>query len=41
QDAMDQVEDKRLIYGPGCCVPLYVNEDRFEVAKELLKKVRQ
>lgn len=41
QDAMDQVEDKRLIFGPGCCVPLYVSEDRFEIAKKLLKKVSQ
>ncbi|MEA4963448.1 uroporphyrinogen decarboxylase family protein, partial [Lutispora sp.] len=38
KDALDQVEDKRLILGPGCCVPLYVNEDRFEVAKRLLEK---
>lgn len=36
KDALDQVEDKRLILGPGCCVPLYVSEDRLEIAKRLL-----
>jgi uroporphyrinogen decarboxylase len=39
KDALDQVEDKRLILGPGCCVPLYVNEDRLAVAKKLLETV--
>ena len=39
KDALDQVADKRLILGPGCCVPLYVNEDRFELAKKLLKSI--
>lgn len=36
KDALDQVEDKKLILGPGCCVPLYVSEDRLEIAKRLL-----
>lgn len=40
KDAVDQVEDGRLILGPGCCVPLNVNEDRFEVAKRLLETIR-
>ena len=38
-DALNQVEDKRLILGPGCCVPLYVNEDRLEKAKNLLGEI--
>ncbi|MBP7222380.1 MAG: uroporphyrinogen decarboxylase [Sedimentibacter sp.] len=38
-DALNQVEDKRLILGPGCCVPLYVNEDRLEKAKNLLREI--
>jgi uroporphyrinogen decarboxylase len=37
KDALDQVEDKKLILGPGCCVPLYVSEDRLEIAKRLLE----
>ncbi|HWQ30214.1 MAG TPA: uroporphyrinogen decarboxylase family protein [Negativicutes bacterium] len=40
KDAVDQVEDGRLILGPGCCVPLNVSEDRFEVAKRLLESIR-
>ncbi|MGE5676510.1 MAG: uroporphyrinogen decarboxylase family protein [Pseudomonadota bacterium] len=40
KDAVDQVEDGRLILGPGCCVPLNVNEDRFDVAKRLLETIR-
>lgn len=36
KDSLSQVEDKRIILGPGCCVPLYVSEDRLELAKKLL-----
>lgn len=39
KDALEQVEDKKIILGPGCCVPLYVNEDRFEIAKRLIETV--
>ena len=35
-DALQQVEDGRIILGPGCCVPSHINEDRFELAKRLL-----
>lgn len=38
EDALEQVADRRIILGPGCCVPLYVNEDRLEIAKRLVKK---
>ena len=37
KDAFDQVEDKRLILGPGCCAPLYVDEDRFAIAKRIVE----
>ena len=37
KDALEQVEDKKIILGPGCCVPLYVNEDRLEIAKSLIE----
>lgn len=40
KDAVDQVEDKNLILGPGCCVPLYVSEDKFEVAKRLVQTIK-
>ncbi len=40
KDAIDQVEDGRMILGPGCCVPLYVNEDRLELAKKLLATIK-
>lgn len=39
KDAIDQVEDGKFILGPGCCVPLYVNEDRLELAKNLLADI--
>jgi uroporphyrinogen decarboxylase len=39
KDALEQVEDKRIILGPGCCVPLYVSEDRFEVAKRIIRSI--
>ena len=39
KDALEQVEDQKVILGPGCCVPLYVNEDRFEIAKRLIEKL--
>lgn len=39
KDALDQVEDKRIILGPGCCVPLYVSEDRFEIAKRVVDRL--
>lgn len=38
KDALEQVEDKKIILGPGCCVPLYVSEDRLEIAKRLMKR---
>ncbi|MDD2302249.1 MAG: uroporphyrinogen decarboxylase family protein [Eubacteriales bacterium] len=38
-DALQQVEDGRIILGPGCCVPSSINEDRFELAKKLLKEL--
>lgn len=40
EDALNQVEDKRLILGPGCCVPLNVNEDRLELVNQLLNSNR-
>lgn len=40
KDALDQVGDKRLILGPGCCVPLYVSEERLAIAKRLLGTLR-
>lgn len=36
RDALEQSGDGRLILGPGCCVPLYVNEDRFDIAKKII-----
>ncbi len=36
KDALEQAGDKRVILGPGCCVPLYVSEDRLEIAKRLI-----
>lgn len=39
KDAIEQAQDGRIILGPGCCVPLYVNEDRFEIAKKLTETV--
>lgn len=39
KDAVGQVEDGRLILGPGCCVPLNVNEDRLELAQKLLATI--
>lgn len=39
QAAMDQVEDGRLILAPGCCVPLYVPEDRLAHAKSILESM--
>ncbi|MEA4961730.1 uroporphyrinogen decarboxylase family protein, partial [Lutispora sp.] len=39
KDAVSQVEDGRLILGPGCCVPLNVNEDRLELAQKLLATI--
>ncbi len=38
-DAIGQVEDGRLILGPGCCVPLNVPEDRLELAKNILATI--
>ncbi len=38
-NAFDQVEDKRLILGPGCCVPLYVNENRFDLANKVVERM--
>jgi len=38
-NAFEQVEDKRLILGPGCCVPLYVNENRFDLANKVVEKI--
>lgn len=38
-DALSQVEDGRMILGPGCCVPSHINEDRFERAKKLLMEL--
>lgn len=37
--AMDQVPDGRLILAPGCCVPLYVPEDRLATAREVLATI--
>lgn len=39
EDAISQVEDGRLILGPGCCVPLNVSEDRLELAKNILENI--
>lgn len=39
RDALEQVPDGRMIVGPGCCVPLHVNEDRLALAKELLATI--
>ncbi|NLJ79075.1 MAG: uroporphyrinogen decarboxylase [Tissierellia bacterium] len=38
-DALAQVEDGRIILGPGCCVPLNVDEDRLELAQNILKTI--
>jgi uroporphyrinogen decarboxylase len=38
-DALSQVEDGRMILGPGCCVPSSISEDRFELAKKLLMEL--
>lgn len=40
EDAINQVEDGRLILGPGCCVPLHVPEDRLELAKNILASIK-
>ena len=37
--SMDQVPDGRLILAPGCCVPLYVPEDRLAKAQEILATI--
>ena len=39
QAAMDQVPDGRLMLAPGCCVPLYVPEDRLAHAKAILESM--
>ena len=39
EDALSQVEDGRLILGPGCCVPLDVSEDRIALAQEILRTI--
>ena len=39
QDALEQVGDGRIIFGPGCCVPLNVSEDRFEIAKSIVENL--
>jgi len=38
-NALRQVEDGRLILGPGCCVPSSIDEDRFALAKKLLMEL--
>lgn len=38
-DAIEQVEDGRLILGPGCCVPLNVAEDRLEIVKNIASSI--
>ena len=39
-DALNQVEDGRIILAPGCCVPLNVHEDRLELAKKILGEIK-
>ena len=39
KSSLDQVPDGRLILAPGCCVPLYVPEDRLASAQEALAAI--
>lgn len=39
KSSMEQVPDGRLILAPGCCVPLYVPEDRLARAREVLRTI--
>ena len=38
-DALAQVPDGRMILGPGCCVPLFVTEDRHTLAEQVLATI--